>query len=109
MMNFTVRQLNSPFDDSVFFLRNVYRKRAFLLDCGKLGGLEHSEVLDLGDIFISHTHMDHFVGFDRILRGALNGGGAIRMFGAPGFIGNVDGKFRSYVWNLVDGYEFSVT
>jgi ribonuclease Z len=108
MINFVVRQLNSPFDDSVFFVRNVYRKTAFLLDCGKLGGLEHAETLSLGDIFVSHTHIDHFVGFDRILRGALNGDQRIRMFGPPGFIDNVDGKFRSYVWNLVDGYEFSV-
>ena len=108
MFNFTINQLNSPFDDSAFFVRNVYRKKAFLFDCGRLGGLTHAEILSLEDIFVSHTHMDHFVGFDRILRGALKANMELRLFGPPGFIGNVDGKFRGYTWDLIDEYTFGV-
>ncbi|MDR0454526.1 MAG: ribonuclease Z [Deferribacteraceae bacterium] len=108
MFNFTINQLNSPFDDSAFFARNIYRKKAFLFDCGRLGGLSHSEILSLGDIFVSHTHMDHFVGFDRILRGVLKSGKELRIFGPPGFIGNVDGKFRGYTWDLVEDYTFAM-
>ncbi len=108
MLNYTVCQLNSPFDDSAFFVRNVYRKQAVLFDCGRLGTLRHSEILSTGDVFISHTHMDHFYGFDRLLRGSLAADHHIRLFGPPGFIGNVDGKFRSYTWNLIDDYKFSM-
>ena len=109
IFNFTINQLNSPFDDSAFFARNVYRKKTLLFDCGRLGGLTHSEILSLSDIFVSHTHMDHFVGFDRILRGSLKADKALRLFGPPGFINNVDGKFRSYTWNLIDDYTFAMT
>ena len=108
MLNFAVTQLNSPFDDSAFFVRDIYRKRAYLLDCGRLGGISHADLLSVGDIFVSHTHMDHFVGFDRIVRGALNSAEGIRVFGPPGFIGNVEGKFRGYTWNLTGGYSFFV-
>lgn len=108
MLNYTVYQLNSPFDDSAFFMRNVFRRQAMLLDCGRLGGLRHAEILTTGDVFVSHTHMDHFCGFDRILRGCLAADHHIRFFGPPGFIGNVDGKLRGYTWNLVDDYTFSI-
>lgn len=108
MFNYTVNQLNSPFDDAAFFVRNLFKKKPWLFDCGRLGGLEHSEILSLGDIYVSHTHMDHFVGFDRIIRGSLMSDNCLRFFGPPGFIDNVDGKFRSYTWNLVDDYTFSV-
>ena len=96
MFNFTINQLNSPFDDSAFFVRNIYHRKALLFDCGRLGGLTHSEILSLSDIFVSHTHMDHFIGFDRILRGSLKADKELRLFGPPGFITNVDGKFRGY-------------
>ena len=108
-MNFTINQLNSPFDDSAFFVRNIYRRNAFLFDCGRLGGLTHSDILSLGDIFVSHTHMDHFVGFDRILRGALKADTELRLFGPPGFINNVAGKFRGYTWNIIGDYTFAVS
>lgn len=107
-LRFKIRQLNSPFDDSAFFLRNVYRKRAMLLDCGRLGGLNHTELLSVGDIFVSHTHMDHFYGFDRVLRGSLVADHELTVYGPEGFINNVDGKFRGYTWNLVEDYTFSV-
>lgn len=107
-MNFNIRQLNSPFYDAAFFVRNLYRRHAFLLDCGSLGNLEHSELLSVRDIFVSHTHMDHFYGFDRVIRGSLVADHEITLYGPPGFIDNIEGKFRGYTWNLVDEYTFSV-
>ncbi|MGE4498662.1 MAG: ribonuclease Z [Deferribacterales bacterium] len=102
--NFSVVQVNSPFEDTAFFVRNIYKKNAFLLDCGKLGSLTNQEVLSIYDIFISHTHIDHFYGFDRILRGSLMAEKTIRIFGPPGIIKNVRGKLDSYTWNLIKSY-----
>jgi ribonuclease Z len=48
--------------------------------------------------------MDHFIGFDAILRVALGRGKTLKLFGPPGLIDNVHGKLRGYTWNLVDGY-----
>jgi ribonuclease Z len=48
--------------------------------------------------------MDHFIGFDAVVRVALGRGKQLRLYGPPGLIDNVNGKLRGYTWNLVDGY-----
>lgn len=105
--NFTIKQVNSPFEDTAFFVRNVYKSDGFLFDCGRIGALTNSEVLSITEIFISHTHIDHFYGFDRILRGTLLSGKKFRVFGPPGIIKNVRGKIDSYTWNLIKSYPVS--
>lgn len=102
--NFKLRPLNSAFDDSAFFMRNVYKKSAMLFDCGRLGNLDNSELLDISDVFISHTHLDHFSGFDRFLRGCLNSNNTIRFYGPKGFINNMQGRLQGYNWNLITDY-----
>jgi ribonuclease Z len=66
------------------------------------------ELLTLGEVFISHTHIDHFFGFDRILRGCHAGDQHIGVYGPPGIIRNVWGKFAGYTWNLIEDYNFVV-
>ncbi|MCX8084057.1 MAG: ribonuclease Z [Calditerrivibrio sp.] len=102
--NYIIKRVNSPFDDTAFFVRNIYKKDAILFDCGRLGELTNSEMLDVRDIFISHTHIDHFYGFDRILRSTLRSEKPIRFYGPPNFIKNVMGKLASYTWNLIKSY-----
>ncbi|MGA1845712.1 ribonuclease Z [Deferribacter abyssi] len=106
--NFIIKQINSPFEDTAFFVRNVYKRQAFLLDCGRLGNIENSEILSISDVFVSHTHIDHFYGFDRILRGSLRSDKKIRIFGPPGIINNVRGKIQGYTWNLIKNYTFKI-
>lgn len=105
--NYIVRRLNSLFDDSAIFVRNIYFKKALLFDCGRLGNIENSEVNDISHVFISHTHIDHFNGFDRFLRTALLSGKKITFCGPSGFINNLKGKLASYTWNLI--YDYDVT
>lgn len=102
--NFIIKKINSPFEDSAFFIRNVYKKTAFLLDCGRIGNISNSEILSITDVFVSHTHIDHFYGFDRLLRGFVHADSKIRFFGPPGFINNVKGKLAGYTWNLIKNY-----
>jgi ribonuclease Z len=108
-LNFQVKQINSPFEDTAFFVRNIYKKSAFLFDCGRLNKLTNSELLSISDIFISHTHIDHFYGFDRILRGSLCADKTIRVFGPKGIIKNVQGKIDSYTWNLIKSYNLNIS
>jgi ribonuclease Z len=108
-MNFKVKQLNSPFDDTAFFIRNIYKKTPFLFDCGKLNKISNSELLSISDVFISHTHMDHFYGFDRLLRGSICANKTIRFFGPKGIIKNIQGKIDSYTWNLIKSYNLNIS
>lgn len=101
---FQPRLLNGVFGDPGLFVRLRWERRALLLDLGDLTSQPPADLLKVTDIFISHTHIDHFIGFDHLVRIALGRDRAVRLFGPPGIIANVEGKLSGYTWNLVDGY-----
>ena len=101
---FQPRLLNGVFGDPGLFVRLRWERRALLLDLGDLTAQPPSDLLKVTDIFVSHTHVDHFIGFDHLLRIALGRDRAIRLFGPTGIIANVEGKLSGYTWNLVEGY-----
>lgn len=96
--------VNDVFGDPGVYVEVRWSKRALLFDLGHNDGLGATRLLRANDIFISHTHVDHFIGFDSVLRVALGRGKTVRLFGPPGLINNVQGKLQGYTWNLVDGY-----
>lgn len=97
--------VNGPFEDPLLFVDFAFERRALLFDLGELGALATRKLLRITDVFVSHTHMDHFVGFDRLLRVCVGRDRRIRMFGPPGFIDRVEHKLAAYTWNLVQSYE----
>lgn len=106
--SFSSYLINDVFGDPGVYVEIRWSKRALLFDLGHNHGLGPTRLLRANDIFISHTHMDHFIGFDAVLRVALGRGKMLRLFGPPGLIDNVDGKLRGYTWNLVDGYPLTI-
>jgi ribonuclease Z len=61
-------------------------------------------VLRATHAFISHAHMDHFCGFDTVVRYTLGREKVFRIVGPPGIADRVEGKLSGYTWNLVDAY-----
>lgn len=106
--SFSPHLVNDPFGDPGLYIEIRWSRRALLFDLGDNSSLSPSCLLRSQDIFLSHTHMDHFIGFDRLLRIALGRGKCLRFFGPPGLIANIEGKLRGYTWNLVDGYPLSL-
>ncbi|HEU4685631.1 MAG TPA: hypothetical protein VFS39_14080 [Nitrospira sp.] len=102
--SFSSYLVNDVFGDPGVYVEVRWSKRALLFDLGHNDALGPTRLLRAGDIFVSHTHLDHFIGFDSVLRAALGRGKTIRLFGPPGLIENVRGKLAGYTWNLVDGY-----
>jgi len=101
---FQPRLLNGVFGDPGLFVRLRWERRALLLDIGDLTAQPSADLLKVTDVFVSHTHVDHFIGFDHLLRIALGRDRVIRLFGPPGIIANIEGKLSGYTWNLVEGY-----
>ncbi|HLZ32965.1 MAG TPA: hypothetical protein VKP13_03040, partial [Nitrospira sp.] len=106
--SFSSYLVNDCFGDPGVYVEVRWSKRALLFDLGHNDSLGPTRLLRANDIFISHTHMDHFIGFDAVVRVALGRGKTLRLYGPPGLIGNVQGKLRGYTWNLVDGYPLTI-
>lgn len=102
---FLPRLVNGPFDDPALFIPLRNEKRALLFDLGDITALASREVLKLSHIFVTHTHMDHFIGFDRVLRLLLGRDKDLYLYGPQGFLKNLAGKLAGYCWNLVENYE----
>ncbi|MCK4390333.1 MAG: ribonuclease Z [Desulfobacterales bacterium] len=105
--SFHPRLVNGPLEDPALFIPFFFEKRALLFDMGDLYRLPPKEILKLTHGFVSHTHMDHFAGFDTLLRTFLGRQKAFHVFGPPHFLQNIEGKLASYTWNLVENYSHS--
>ena len=53
--------------------------------------------------------MDHFAGFDQLLRLLLGREKAVGVYGPTGLINAVEHKLRAYTWNLIEGYGGNLT
>ncbi len=106
--SFASSLVNDPFGDPGLYVEIPWARRALLFDAGQNDSLNPTRLLKASEIFVSHTHMDHFIGFDRILRVALGRGKTLKLYGPPGLIANVTGKLQGYTWNLVDGYPLAL-
>jgi ribonuclease Z len=105
---FQMQLVNGPWGDPALYVRIRWARRALLFDLGSVVSLPSGDLLRVGEVFVSHTHLDHFVGFDHLLRTVLGRDRALSVFGPPGIIDNVEGKLRGYTWNLVQGYPLSL-
>ena len=102
---FHPRLINGPFEDPGLFIPFFFEKRAVIFDLGDIYSLSAKDLLKISHVFISHTHMDHFVGFDRLLRVFLGREKKLYMYGPRGFLKNVEGKLAGYSWNLVQNFD----
>jgi len=105
---FSPHLINGPFDDPGLYIRFLFQNRALLFDLGDLSGLTPRDLLKISHVFVSHTHMDHFIGFDPLLRLLMGRPKTLHLYGPEGFLRNVEGKLAGYTWNLVENYPQSL-
>ncbi|HMA67601.1 MAG TPA: ribonuclease Z [Desulfosalsimonadaceae bacterium] len=100
--------VNGDSGDPALFLPFSCQREAYLFDIGDTTPLSSRNLLKISHVFVSHTHMDHFIGFDRLLRLVLGRDKTLHFFGPEGFLANVEGKLAGYCWNLVNNYSNSL-
>lgn len=78
--------------------------RSVLLDLGEISHVSSRKLLRVDHALVTHLHMDHFIGFDHLLRLALRRDRETVVTGPPGFLAAVRGRVGAYTWNLIDTY-----
>ena len=63
--------LHPPTGDPGVWIDLPDEGRAVLLDLPSIAHVPSRKLLRLSHVVVTHTHMDHFVGFDQLLRVAL--------------------------------------
>lgn len=101
--------INDPFGDPGLLVHFLLQKRALLFDLGDLSAVSNGTLLKVSHVFVSHTHIDHFIGFDRVLRTLFGHEKTLTIFGPKNIIKNVEGKLAGFTWNLVEQYSESLT
>jgi ribonuclease Z len=102
---FEPRLVNDAFGDPCLYVDFRDERRALLFDLGDIAALPPRKLLRLTHVFVSHAHMDHFSGFDQLLRIVLGRKERLVLLGGPGFIAQVEHKLQAYTWNVVQRYE----
>jgi ribonuclease Z len=102
--HFDPHLINDPFGDPGLCVDLVFERRTLLFDLGDLSPLSPRQMLRISDVFVSHRHMDHFQGFDQLLRYLLGRDKVIGFYGPPGLIDAIEHKLKAYTWNLIAGY-----
>lgn len=93
------RLVNDPFGDPALYVRLNQLRNALLFDCGDLSALPLGALLKISDVFVTHAHMDHFIGFDQLLRAQLNYDRHLQLWGPSGLIDHVAGRLHGYLWD----------
>jgi ribonuclease Z len=106
--SFMHHAVNTPFEDPVVFLRILWGKRAFLFDAGDISRLTPRDIQKITDVFITHTHIDHFIGFDTLIRALLRRTVPLRVYGPSNMADCVEGKLKGYSWNLIRDYPLMI-
>lgn len=74
----------------------------YIVDCGEASLLTVKDCLNAKAIFISHTHIDHFINFDQIMRHQVGSKERYIICGPKNIALQIQAKLRAFTWNLVE-------
>ena len=92
----TVQLVNGSTGDPVLYLDYPGSDNAILFDGGENCGLTMAQLGDLETVFITHHHVDHFIGLDRIIRANMDRDKVLHVFGPVNTIRKVYDRITAY-------------
>lgn len=98
------RFFSGLFDDPLMLIPIRPLGRSLLVDCGQIHHLAKRVVKSLDAIFITHAHMDHFMGIDTVIRMVHVSPKTLELFGPEGLAGKLEHKLKGYNWNLAEDH-----
>ncbi|MFY7670674.1 peptidase [Tenacibaculum sp. MEBiC06402] len=99
---FTATVKSSQDEDISILIQKDNHTWNYLCDCGEASGLSVKEIQNTKAVFISHTHIDHFINFDNIIRHQIGIERRVIICGPEGISKQVQAKLLGYTWNLIE-------
>ena len=100
--------VNGRYGDPALYVEALFERSALLFDLGDISALSPRKIHRIEQIFVSHAHLDHLVGFDRLLRLLVGRERTVQLFGPPGFADRIHHKLQGYEWNLGSLYRWDI-
>jgi ribonuclease BN (tRNA processing enzyme) len=60
--------VNGRYGDPTVYVETLFKTHSVLFDLGEIASLSPRKIRRVDQIFVSHAHIDHFIGFDHLLR-----------------------------------------
>ncbi|WP_299619140.1 peptidase [uncultured Tenacibaculum sp.] len=99
---FTTTVKSTSEEDISILIQKDNHSWNYLCDCGEASGLTVKEIQNVKAVFISHTHIDHFINFDAIIRHQIGTEEHVIICGPKGIAAQVQSKLQGYTWNLIN-------
>ena len=96
--------VNGRYGDPTVYVETLFKTHSVLFDLGEITSLSPRKIRRVDQIFVSHAHIDHFIGFDHLLRLLVGHEQTVHLYGPAGFAERVYHKLQAYRWNLVESY-----
>lgn len=93
---------NDKKDDVSILLRFDNHNWCYLCECGYSENISIKDYQKIKAVFVSHTHLDHFINFDQIIRHQLGLSKTIVVCGPENIAKQVQAKLLGYTWNIID-------
>ena len=91
-------------EDPVLVVRTNPSRSNLMVDCGQIEHIAKRVIKSIDLLFITHAHMDHFIGMDHFVRCVLVSNKTIKVFGPVNLAEKIHAKMKAYDWNLVEPY-----
>jgi ribonuclease Z len=93
--------VNGPFEDPGLYVDCQFERRALLFDLGDIRRLSSREIMRVSHVFVTHAHLDHFIGFFEFVRVNLFREKTLQLFGPPNFIERVEAALSAFTWDAI--------
>ena len=94
--------INEKYEDPGIVIEIESLGEYILFDIGNINRLSRHLLRKITKIFVSHNHIDHFIGFDTLLRNKLGKPHTVYIFGIKPLAEKIYHKLQGYIWNLVE-------
>lgn len=92
--------VNGSVGDPCVYIQVPFTRANAMLDCGLNVSVPAGKLLRVADVFISHAHIDHMIGFDWLVRANLTHDKVLNVYGPAPLAEQVQSRLRAYTWNL---------